>query len=188
MNILLTGGSGFIGKNIIESYLNKRYNIIAPRHSELDLTSQSDVDLFFTSHDIDVVIHSAVKPGHRNAKDTSDLFYVNNRMFFNILHNEHRFKKMIYLSSGSVYDMARQNLNKVNEDFIGNSIPLDEHGFYRYTTSKYIELAKNIVELRIFSIYGKYEDYAIRFISNAICKAIYDLPITIKQNRSFEVS
>ncbi len=186
MNILLTGGSGFIGKNILESFLSKKYNILAPKHSELDLLSQSDVDCFFKTHKIDIVIHSAVKPGHRNADDVSNLFYIDNRMFFNILHNEHLFKKMIYLSSGSVYDMIGQSLDKVQEDFIGNSIPLDEHGFYRYTTSKYIDQVKNIVELRIFSIYGKYEDYAIRFISNSICKAIYDLPITIKQNRLFD--
>lgn len=32
----------------------------------------------------------------------------------------------------------------------------------------------------------KYEDYAIRFISNAICKTLFDLPITIKQNRNFD--
>jgi len=43
-----------------------------------------------------------------------------------------------------------------------------------------------VIELRIFGIFGKYEDYAIRFISNAICKTLYDLPITIKQNRKFD--
>ncbi len=186
MNILLTGGSGFIGKNILESFLSKKYNILAPTHSELDLLSQANVDLYFRTHIIDIVIHSAVKPGHRNAGDISNLFYIDNRMFFNILHNEHLFKKMIYLSSGSVYNMTGQSLDKVKEEFVGNLIPLDEHGFYRYTTSKYIDNVKNIIELRIFSIYGKYEDYAIRFISNLICKAIYDLPITIKQNRLFD--
>ena len=41
-------------------------------------------------------------------------------------------------------------------------------------------------DFRIFGIFGKYEDYAIRFISNAICKAIFDLPITLRQNRKFD--
>lgn len=70
MNILLTGGSGFIGRNIIES-LSDRYNIIAPTHSMLELTDENTVSAFFRSNEIDVVIHSAVKPGHRNAKDPS---------------------------------------------------------------------------------------------------------------------
>jgi GDP-L-fucose synthase len=30
------------------------------------------------------------------------------------------------------------------------------------------------------------KDYAIRFISNAICKSLFDLPITVKQNRRFD--
>jgi GDP-L-fucose synthase len=38
----------------------------------------------------------------------------------------------------------------------------------------------------VFGIFGKYEDYAIRFISNAICKTFFDLPITLKQNRKFD--
>ena len=48
-----------------------------------------------------------------------------------------------------------------------------------------MERMQNVVELRIFSIFGKYEDYAIRFISNMICKAVFDLPLTIKQNRNY---
>ena len=184
-SVLLTGGSGFIGKNIIDSYLGNKYQLIAPRHHEMDLTNCNEVDRFFSNNEIDFVIHSAVKPGHRNAPNTADLFYLNSRMFYNLMHNASSFKKMIYLSSGSVYDMAQQNLDNVSEDFVGHLIPEDEHGFFRYATAKYIENIDNVVELRIFSIYGKYEDYAIRFISNAICKSIFDLPITIKQNRLF---
>ena len=185
-NILLTGGSGFIGRNIRESILAKNYNIIAPRHAELELLDDDAVNNFFKKNKIDVVIHSAVKPGHRNAKDASNLFYADCRMFFNIVQNAGSFGKLIVLGSGSVYDMARHDLKKVDEDFLGTSIPVDEHGFYRYVSAKFIGRMRNAVELRIFSIFGKYEDYAIRFISNMICKAVFDLPLTMKQNRLFD--
>jgi len=186
LNVLLTGGSGFIGRNILESFLAEKYNIVAPRHAELDLIDDDAVKHFFEKNKIDIVIHSAIKPGHRNVKDSSNLFYADSRMFFNIVRNSVLYRKLIVLGSGSVYDMIRQNLPKVDEDSLGESIPVDEHGFFRYVSAKYIELIDNAVELRIFSIFGKYEDYAIRFISNAICKAIFDLPITIKQNRKFD--
>ncbi|OGW08213.1 MAG: epimerase [Nitrospinae bacterium RIFCSPLOWO2_12_39_16] len=186
LNVLLTGGSGFIGRNILESFLAEKYNIVAPRHAELDLIDDDAVKHFFEKNKIDIVIHSAIKPGHRNVKDSSNLFYADSRMFFNIVRNSALYRKLIVLGSGSVYDMIRQNLPKVDEDSLGESIPVDEHGFFRYVSAKYIELIDNAVELRIFSIFGKYEDYAIRFISNAICKAIFDLPITIKQNRKFD--
>ncbi len=184
--VLLTGGSGFIGRNILESFLADKYAIIAPRHAELELVDDDAVNSFFRKNSIDAVIHSAVKPGHRNAKDRSNLFYADCRMFFNILRNADSFGKLIVLGSGSVYDMARQNLEKVDEEFFGRSIPVDEHGFYRYVAAKFLDRMPNRVELRIFSIFGKYEDYAIRFISNMICKALYDLPLTMKQNRDFD--
>lgn len=185
MNILVTGGSGFIGRNVLESYLAQKHNIIAPEHKDLELLDEESVRIFFLGNRIDIVIHGAVKPGHRNAADPIRLLDANTRMFFNIVRNSDRFKKMIFLSSGAVYDM-RHYLPKMKEDYFDTHVPVDEHGFSKYIIAKYIRQMDNIVELRLFGVFGKYEDYAIRFISNAICKALFDLPITIKQNRFFD--
>lgn len=184
MNILLTGGSGFIGKNLTE-HLSKKHSVAAPRHSELELLDENAVRNYFKQNGIDVVIHSAVKPGHRNAHDPSNQLYSNTRMFFNIARNADRYKKMIFIGSGAVYDM-RAYQPKMREDLFDTSVPADEHGFSKYLIAKHIELLPNCVELRIFGIFGKYEDYAIRFISNAICKTLFGLPITIRQNRRFD--
>jgi len=184
MNILLTGGSGFIGRNIIE-HLSPKYRIFAPSHQELDLLNEVAVKQYFQRNQIDIVIHSAVKPGHRNAKDPSNLCYSNTRMFFNLVRNAALFDRMIFLSSGAVYDVSK-NLVKVSEDSFDTYVPADEHGFAKYISAKYVENVKNITELRLFGVFGKYEDYSIRFISNAICKALHNLPITLKQNRKFD--
>lgn len=184
MRILLTGGSGFIGKNIGEQLAGK-YEMHVPTHSELDLLDDSRVEQYFAKHDIDVVIHSAVKPGHRNAKDPTNLFYSNTRMYFNLARQHDKYGKMIVLSSGAIYD-ATVDLHKVREDSYIYSLPRDDHGFCKHICARDIEQLENIVELRLFGIFGKYEDYAIRFISNAICKALFGLPITIKQNRKFD--
>lgn len=45
--ILLTGGSGFIGRNLRESFLASKYDISAPAHSELDLLDTQSTDEFF---------------------------------------------------------------------------------------------------------------------------------------------
>ncbi|NQT57499.1 MAG: NAD-dependent epimerase/dehydratase family protein [Bacteroidetes bacterium] len=184
-SILLTGGSGFIGRNIRESYLAKKYNIIAPSHGELDIINEKSVESFFRAHPIDFVIHAAVKPGHRNAKDPTNLFYSNTRMFFNLERMKNFYEKMLVIGSGAIYD-TRLPLYKITEDQFLHHIPEDEHGFCKYVSGKIIEKSESLYDLRVFGIFGKYEDYTIRFISNMICKALFNLPLTIKQDRTFD--
>ncbi|MCX5786121.1 MAG: NAD(P)-dependent oxidoreductase [Elusimicrobia bacterium] len=183
--ILLTGGGGFIGKNLLESPLARKYEIAAPRHAELDLLDEDAVRNYIKSGNFDFVIHSASKPGHRNAKEPGKVFYENTRMFFNLARSSEYFKKMLVTGSGAIYDM-RHYRPKMKEDYFDGHVPVDEHGFCKYVCGKYIEGTDNITDLRVFGIYGKYEDYAIRFISNMICKAVCGLPLTIKQNRRFD--
>lgn len=185
MKILITGGSGFIGRNLLESYLPVKYEILAPRHAELELLDEDAVSGYLKNGRFDAIIHNATKPGHRNAKDPGRVFYENTRMFFNLARNAAYFKKMIVVGSGAVYDM-RHYRPKMSEAYFDTHVPADEHGLCKYVCGKYIEKSDNITDLRVFGIYGKYEDYAIRFISNMICKALFDLPLTVKQNRRFD--
>lgn len=184
MKVLVTGGSGFIGRNLVE-HLSKKHEVLSPRHGELELLDEDRVRQFFRSHDVDIVVHGAVRPGHRNAGNPANQLYNNTRMFFNLVRNSPRFRKMIFLGSGAVYDQ-RHSLAKVKEEDFDMFVPADEHGFSKYICARYVERAENILELRLFGVFGKHEDYAIRFISNAICKALFDLPITIRRDRRFD--
>ena len=183
-NIFLTGGTGFIGKNILEQ-LSDKYNIYAPTHPELELDDTEAVKEYSKSHNFDVVIHAANWGGTR--KKTDDL--VNNveknlKFFFNITRCKDHFGKLINLGSGAEYGKLYYT-PKMKEDYFDKHVPVDEYGFYKYVCSKYIEKIEDAVNLRIFGCYGKYEDYEIRFISNAICKSIFDLPITIANKNVF---
>ncbi len=188
MRILVTGGSGFIGRHLVE-HLSRSHEVLAPRHAELDLADPVALDAWFAEHAVDVVVHGAVRPGHRNAVDPSRQLWTNLRMFFGLVRNAHRFGRLVFLSSGAVYDVARPH-DRVAEEDLGTWLPADEHGLSKYAIAEYLEQAHrcrsgDVVELRLFGVFGKYEDYAIRFVSNAICKSLLDLPITLRQNRTF---
>ncbi len=184
MKILITGGSGFIGRNLVEQFAGE-FEVLAPGHAELELLDTEAVDRFFRENEVDVVVHSATRPGHRKVKDTSDLVSCNTRMLVNLMRNESRYRKMILLTSGAVYD-SRHYLPKMKEEYFDTHVPTDDAGFSKYVCSKISGLSDKIVELRPFGVFGKYEDWQIRFISNMICKALYDLPLTMKQNRVFD--
>jgi len=183
--VLLTGGSGFAGRNILESGLGGKYEFLSPTHGELDLLDTDAVDAYFRAKRPDFILHSAVKPGHRNAKDHSALFYSNTRLFFNLARHAGDVERMIILGSGGIYDPPHYR-PRMAEDYFGAHVPADDHGFSKYVCGKHIEASANILDLRIFGLFGKYEDYAIRFISNMIAKCLFDLPLTIKQDRRFD--
>ena len=184
LSIFLTGSSGFIGRNIFEQ-LGKKYIFYAPSSKELDITDFFSVESFMKNHKIDVVVHTAKVGGTRKNPNSAEIAEVNSRMFFNITRNEKYFNKMIFLGSGAEYDVSR-SLKKVKEEQFDEVVPRDSYGFYKYVCSKYIGNSSKIVNLRLFGIYGKYEDYELRFISNAICKNILGLPITMRQNVFFD--
>lgn len=164
--------------------MGEKYQIIAPRSFELDLIDTECVDNYFENNRFDVVLHAGVKPGHRNAKDSTNLFYSNVRMFANLERHKDKFKKFINFGSGAIYDVSANNSN-VKEYEIFKRLGKDDHSFCKYIEHKLIENLDGFVDLNIFGIFGRYEDYEIRFISNAICKAINGLPITLRQNRRF---
>src|SRR3954462_7886761 len=103
MKILLTGGSGFIGRNIKESFLNDKHEIVAPDRATLDCFDDGSVRNYFTHHSFDVIIHSAAKPGHRNATDRNGILYSNSRMMLNLLRYNNSWEKLINMGSGAIY-------------------------------------------------------------------------------------
>lgn len=183
--IFITGANGFIGKNLCEG-LEGQYDIFSPSRNELNLLNELDVKEYLKKNNFDVIIHCATQNASRNAKEPLNLVLERNlRMFFNLERCSDYYGKMYYLGSGAEYDMENY-IPFMNEEYFGKHIPKDGYGFSKYVMSKISENKNNIYDLRLFGVYGKYEDWEIRFISNAICKSMYNLPITIKQNVYFD--
>jgi GDP-L-fucose synthase len=74
----------------------------------------------------------------------------------------------------------------MREDYFDTFVPSDQYGFSKYLINKFIEKSDKIYNLRLFGVFGKYEDWRIRFISQTCCRALYDKPITINQDVRFD--
>jgi len=186
MTILLTGASGFVGKNLVEFFKNDEYEVLAPDIGVLDLRDQAAVANFLADNQIDTIVHCATTL--RIATDYPESVCEDNlRMFFNLLRAKKTGTKLINFGSGSEYSRAFWH-EKMDESFFGQHIPADSHSFSKYLISKYIEDSHdpNLLTLRIFGIYGKYEDHRYKFISNAICKNLLQMPIVINQNVCYD--
>jgi GDP-L-fucose synthase len=62
--VLITGGSGFLGRHVVAAFREAAYwVVIAPRSAEYDLTQQADVQRMMRDHRPEVVVHLAAVVG-----------------------------------------------------------------------------------------------------------------------------
>lgn len=108
MDVLVTGGSGFIGKNLVKKLKEKKYNV-----QNLDIRNGPDCDVcyfpriyFFMTHQ-DIVFHLANIPAHRlSIESPRDIIYNNYHATLNIaeaVRQSGRCNKIVFLSSFAVY-------------------------------------------------------------------------------------
>ena len=177
MKILITGTNGFVGRNLREYFQDRYTDVYGPKRQELDLLDSPAVSRYLFQHSFDIVIHCAV---------TTTSVEQNLRMYFNIERCSGSFGRMLCVGSGAEYDMNNY-IPKMKEEYFGRHIPGDIYGFSKYIIAKDIACNPgNIINLRLFGIYGKYEDYRRRFISNNICRALCNLDISINKNTFFD--
>lgn len=183
--ILITGASGFIGRNLCEK-LRERYEIYAPTRDELNLLDTKQIEDYIKMGSFDIIIHSAntndVK--HENVTDFA-ILDGNLRMFFNLARCCESYGKMYYFGSGAEYDMNHY-IPEMSEEYFGVHIPEEPYSFSKYIMANSCKQADNIFDLRLFGVYGKYEEWQRRFISNAICRALKGMDITIQKNVFFD--
>jgi len=184
LRVLVTGATGFIGRNVAERF-SANHQVTMPARRELNLLDGAAVRSYLEKRRFDAVIHAATERSNRAVGSAPDLFVRNCRMFFNLVRNQHAFGRMIFLSSGAVYDRACVP-PLVTEEQFDERVPSDDYGFSKYVCAKSIRGDQEIYELRLFGVFGPYEDWRVRFLSNACCRAVWDLPVVIRQNVYFD--
>lgn len=179
MNILLTGSGGFIGKHL-KKYLNE-YNLFAPRSFQLNLLDKVETAKYLKENNIEFIIHCA-SCGVRITPDATldEVAKPNIEMYKNLAESN---LPMITIGSGAEYDKSRPIVNIEERDF-GKFIPKDPYGYSKYLISKEIEKRNNILNLRLFGVYGVGEDSS-RVTSCIINAKLKNEPVILNQNVRF---
>lgn len=184
MRVFVTGRNGFIGRNLTENLL--MYDLTALGRKELDLMDTQAVETYLQQNYFDVIIHTANVNTTRNTDVPAYTSLDGNlRMFFNLARCSECYGKMYYFGSGAEYDM-RHYIPDMKETYFDTYVPADPYGFSKYIMSKSCRESGNIYDLRLFGVYGKYEEWGRRFISNAICRALKGKDITLQKNVYFD--
>lgn len=185
MNILLTGASGFIGRNL-KTHLQDKYTLLTPRSFELNLIDERAVKRYFECNNVDFIIHCGSVGGARGIADKNTTIEENLTMVDNLLKYKKPSVRIILFGSGAMYDKSK-NLHKVKESQIGESIPKDLYGKSKLLLAQKIKAmgGGNTLMLNIFGCYG-YGEKDNRFPSYAINQALKCEDIMINQNVIFD--
>jgi ADP-L-glycero-D-manno-heptose 6-epimerase len=174
MKVIVTGGLGFIGSNIIKE-LNKRgvfdvyiFDTTSETNSNLNGTKFSDiitdVNKLSSINDVDVVFHQGAITD-TTVSDESLMMKVNYDLSLSLYElSQRNCSRLIYASSAAVYGLGENG-------FIENAScenPLNVYGLSKLKFDNFIRGSHNstqVVGLRYFNVFGPGEDHKTKMAS-----------------------
>ncbi|MFU0823722.1 NAD-dependent epimerase/dehydratase family protein [Clostridium sp.] len=181
--LLITGGTGFIGSNLIE-LLGSTYECINIGRNKNEKCENIKWNLKdplynFNIPQVDAIIHCASIVGNKNIPK-SEYIDVNLKSTLELLELsvKNNIKRFIYISSGGVYGYSEKILTEEN-----NCYPQDIYSMSKYLSEELCRLYENkisIVILRMFFPYGNGQNG--RLISSLINNILQGNKIILNKN------
>ena len=187
MKILISGGNGMVGKNILEHPKASQYVLLAPTSSELNLRDYDTVDAYLKLHRPDFIIHAAGLVGgiQANMARPVDFLVYNLDLGRNIIMaaKENRIKGFMNMASSCMY--PREATNPLQEELVlkGELEPTNEgYALAKIVATRLCEyVSKENPELQYKTVipcnlYGKYDKFSPEHshMVPAVIKKIYE--------------
>lgn len=176
MNVLVTGGAGFIGSHIVDKLINEGLDVVVvdnlstgklenlndkAKFYNLDITSEQ-LSNIFEKEKIDVVIHQAAQTDvQKSLQDPISDSKVNINGTINLLKccRKYNVRKIIYASSAAVY--GKPEYLPIDEKHPIQ--PMSFYGISKFTPESYLKIYKELYGLdytilRYSNIYGPRQD------------------------------
>jgi GDP-L-fucose synthase len=196
-NILVTGGSGMVGKNL-QDYIfeiNDTNNFIFLSSKDCNLTNQQDVNNLFEKIKPNYVIHLAANVGglYKNMREKTAMFKDNVRINENILEacNNYNVQKGIFCLSSCIYPHSPSKY-PMDETMIHESEPHPSNEGYGYS-KRMMEMqcrnynkqfGRQYICLTPVNIYGYYDNFNLND-SHVIAGLIHRFYLAKNNNTNF---
>ena len=164
MNILITGGNGYIARSLLAD-LKDKHNVTCVSRKDFDLTDYNQTVRWFANKHFDVAIHTAVVGGTRLMVDDEIVVNQNLQMYYNLVSLEDHFDRFITFGSGAELTM-----------------PWEPYGFSKRIIAESMGKRDKYYNLRIRAVFDENE-LNTRFIKSNLLKYINHEPMVIHQNK-----
>lgn len=174
MKILLTGGTGFLGKNIQRHFKNDTsYNLSAISSETYDLRSDQACRKALEYYQPDIIIHAAGSVGGimANRKNPGKFMYDNLAMGINMLERarqyQDKYKKIKFIMLGTVCAYPKYTTTPFCESNLWNGYPEETNAPYGIAKKTLMKLGEtyheqygmDIVNLIPVNMYGPYDHF-----------------------------
>ena len=178
MQILVTGGAGFIGSHIVDAYLQEGHQVVvvdnlstgkksnlnqAAVFYPIDICSWKELELVFQKHAFEVVNHHAAQINLRRSMDEpvfdAEVNIIGSLNLFELCR-KYGVKKFIFASSGgAIYGIPKQ----IPVDEKAPTKPLSPYGIAKLSVEQYLEYYFQVwdlerIILRYGNVYGPRQD------------------------------
>lgn len=167
--ILITGGTGFLGKAVVNTLQSKGYTNLVPKGKSIDLTCREETFDFFADEKPEAVIHLAATVGGIGAnKENPGLFMYNNLvMGANTIEASRINKVDKFVMVGTVCAYPKFTAVPFKEEDIWNGYPEETNAPYGIAKKALMQLVQsyheqydfNGVNLIPVNMYGPYDNF-----------------------------
>ena len=185
--IYVAGHNGLVGSAIIRKLKSNGYeNLIIKTHSELDLTDQLNVSLFFEKEKPDYVVLAAAKVGGIEANNTyrADFIFQNLQIQNNVIHQSylHGIKKLLFLGSSCIYPknstqpLSEESLLTGPLEFTNEPYAIAKIAGMKMCESYNLQYGTNFISLMPTNLYGQNDNFDLKtsHVIPALIKKIHD--------------
>ena len=132
MNVLVTGGGGFLGSHIVERFRTAGHDVAIARRADYDLTSSSDTERLFADTEPELVVHLAAEVGGigANRANPGRYWYANLMMGAHVLELARQNDVQKLIVTGTVCAYPKLTPTPFSEDELWNGYPEETNAPY----------------------------------------------------------